>query len=42
MGLREKTIPQGTATQIYAAVSDDVLKLPNGSYLSDCGLAELE
>jgi len=31
MGWKLKSIPQGTATQVYAAVSDHVLRLPNGS-----------
>jgi NAD(P)-dependent dehydrogenase (short-subunit alcohol dehydrogenase family) len=31
-----KSIPQGAATTVYAAVTDG---LPNGSYLEDCGVA---
>lgn len=31
-----KTVPQGAATTVYAAVTDG---LPNGCYLEDCGVA---
>lgn len=37
-----KTQGQGTATQVYAAVSDDVLKLRNGEYLADCAVSPLK
>lgn len=41
MGQKEKTVPEGTSTQIQAAVSEDVLKHKNGEYLDDCGQGQL-
>lgn len=35
--INKKNIAQGTSTQMYAAVSDEVLSDNNGCYLSNCG-----
>ena len=32
----EKTIPECTATQVFAAVSDEALKMADGEYLNNC------
>lgn len=37
-----KSVPQGAATQLYAAVSDDVLRCKSGQYLDDCGEGQLQ
>ncbi len=39
-GMKFKSIPQGAATQVWAATSDDVID-HNGSYLADCGVGVL-
>lgn len=41
MGLKEKTIPEGTSTQVYAAVSNHVLNYNNGDYLDNCSKGHL-
>ena len=40
--IMDKSIPQGAATTIWAALAPNVDSLPQGSYLSDCAVATLK